>query len=329
MHILVTRVDAIGDVVLALPICGYIKQSFPGALVSILARKYTKAVIDASDAVDNFIDYEEIFAMPKDEQITFIKQFKFDAILHLVTHPDLSNLAKDAGIPIRIGTISRPYHWLKCNRLVWLRRKQSDDHEALLHFRLLRPLGLKKVPEKLWQYYHINHFSELPEEFSSLLNTDKFTIILHPKSNGNALEWDLKRFSELIALLDPSVFRIFITGSQKERIELKSWIESLPSHVIDLMGKLPLDQLISFIRNTDGLVAGSTGPMHLAAATGINTLGLFPKIRPKHAGRWGPVGPKVGYIQTKTEDLDSISAWDVFRKIRQWKKVTDTKSIFH
>lgn len=329
MHILVTRVDAIGDVVLALPICGYIKESFPGARVSILARKYTKAVIDASDAVDNFIDYEEIYAMPKDEQIAFIKQFKFDAILHLVTHPNLNNLAKDAEIPIRIGTISRPYHWLKCNRLVWLRRKQSDDHEARLHFRLLRPLGLKKIPENLWQYYQLNHFTELPKEFLSLLNTDKFTIILHPKSGGNALEWDLNRFSELIALLDPNAFRIFITGSEKESVELKSWVQSLPSHVVDLTGKLPLDQLISFIEKTDGLVAGSTGPMHLAAATGINTLGLFPKNRPQHAFRWAPMGPKVDFIQTKTDDLDSISAWDVFSKIKQWEKIRDKKSISH
>lgn len=329
MHILVTRVDAIGDVVLALPICGYIKQSFPGARVSLLARKYTKPVIDASDAVDNFIDYEEIDAMPKGEQIARIRSFKFDVILHVVTLPHLGNLAKDAQIPIRIGTISRPYHWLNCNRLVWLRRKQSDDHEALLHFRLLRPLGLKKAPEKLWQYYQLNHFAALPEEFSSLLNTDKFTIILHPKSNGNALEWDLKRFSELVNLLDPDTFRIFITGSEKEKIDLKSWVETLPSHVIDLTGKLPLDQLISFIQKTDGLVAGSTGPMHLAAATGINTLGLFPKNRPKHAARWGPIGPKVDYIQTKTEDLDSISAWDVFKKIKQWKKIRDPKFILH
>ncbi|MCF0056662.1 glycosyltransferase family 9 protein [Dyadobacter sp. CY356] len=327
MNILVTRVDAIGDVILALPVCGFIKECFPGSTVAILARKYTKPVVDASDAVDLFLDYNEISAMPKNEQITYIRSFKFDAILHLITQQDLNDMAKDAGIPIRIGTISRPYHWLKCNRLVWLRRKQSDDHEARLHFRLLRPLGIKKVPEKLWEYYQLNHLAELPEAFSELLNTDKFTIILHPKSNGNALEWDLKRFSELIDLLDPDKFRVFITGSEKEKVELQSWIETLPSHVIDWTGKLPLDQLITFISKTDGLVAGSTGPMHLAAATGINTLGLFPKNRPKHAGRWGPIGPRVSYIQTLTEDLDSISASDVFDKIKNWKKITDDNSI--
>ncbi|MBE9466298.1 glycosyltransferase family 9 protein [Dyadobacter subterraneus] len=323
MHILVTRVDAIGDVVLTLPLCGYIKQTFPGSKVAILARKYTKPVVDASDAVDTFIDYDEVFAMPKKEQTAFIKAFRFDAILHLITQPDLANLGKDAGIRKRVGTISRPYHWVTCNRLVWLRRKVSDDHEANLHFRLLRPLGGGKAPDKLWEYYHLKNFAALPDEFSALLKTDKFNIILHPKSNGNALEWKLDRFSELIDLLDPELFRVYITGSEKEHLELKSWLETLPKHVVDLTGKLPLDQLISFIHDADGLVAGSTGPMHLAAATGINTLGLFPKNRPKHAGRWGPIGRRASFIQTTTEDLDSISAEEVLQEIKKWEKITD------
>lgn len=320
MHILITRVDAIGDVVLTLPLCGYLKQIRPETRITILARNYTKAVIDASDSVDGFIDYDAIFALPEKEQIAQIEQHKFDAILHLITQKDISNLARKAGIPIRIGTISRPYHWRDCNRLIWLRRKVSDEHEAVLHFRLLKPLGIKEVPAELWRYYQMNKLATLPAEFSELLNTDKFTIILHPKSNKNALEWDLQRFSELIDLLDKKRYRIFITGSKKEQDELKPWIYTLRRHVIDLTGQLPLDQLITFIKHTDGLLAASTGPLHLAAALGINTLGLYPNFRPKHGGRWGPIGPKADYVETQTESLDSISAKEVFDKIKVWKK---------
>jgi len=320
MHILITRVDAIGDVVLTLPLCGYLKQIRPDTHITILARSYTKAVVDASESVDSFIDYDEIFALPEKEQIAQIKQHKFDAILHLITQKDISNLARQAGIPIRVGTASRPYHWLDCNRLIWLRRKVSDEHEAVLHFRLLKPLGIKEVPENLWQYYQMNKLATLPVAFSELLNTDKFTIILHPKSNKNALEWDLNRFAELIHLLDKNQYRIFITGSKKEQEELKPWIDTLPPHVIDLTGKLPLDQLITFIKHTDGLLAASTGPLHLAAALGINALGLYPNFRPKHGGRWGPIGAKADYIETQTDSLDSISAQEVFDKIKIWKK---------
>ena len=321
MHILVTRIDAIGDVILALPLCGYLKEKFPGIRISILARSYTKAIIDATDAVDQFINYEDIAPLPLEEQVLRLKTYNIDTILHLVTHPSLAILAKKAKIPNRIGTVSRPYHWLTCNKYVWLRRKVSDEHEAALHFTLAKPLGIKKAPEKLWQYYQLNHIEDLIEEFVSLLDKEKFNIILHPKSNGNAQEWQLKRFGELVNLLDDNKYKIFITGSEKEKAELKPWIDSLPSYVTDLTGKLSLPQLLSFIKQADGLLAASTGPLHIAAATGINTLGLYPNFRPKHGGRWGPIGPYADFIETKTENLDSISAQEVFEKIKSWKKL--------
>lgn len=321
MHILVTRTDAIGDVILALPLCGYIKKTLPNARIAMLARSYTQSVAEASDAVDDFINYDTVFALPESEQINLIRSYQFDVILHLQTHRHISSLAKKAGIPLRVGTISRPYHWASCNRFVWLRRKTSDEHESVLHFRLARPLGITKAPDKIWEYYLLNQYEPLPGTLSSLLNTEKFNIILHPKSHGNALEWDLERFTELITMLDKDQYRIFITGSQKEHENLKPWLEQLPEHVIDISGQLSLGQLIAFIKKTDGLVTGSTGPVHLAAACGINTLGLYPHTRPKHAGRWGPIGPKAVYIETTTETLHSISAREVFEKINSWKKM--------
>jgi ADP-heptose:LPS heptosyltransferase len=44
------------------------------------------------------------------------------------------------------------------------------------------------------------------------------------------------------------------------------------------------------------LVAGSTGPLHLAAALGRHALGLYPPIRPMHPGRWGPLGAHAGFM---------------------------------
>lgn len=320
MHILVTRVDAIGDVVLTLPVCGYLKEMMPGVQISILARNYTKAVVDASDAIDHFIDYEYITALPENERAARLASYKIDAILHLVTQKNISLLAFNAKIPLRIGTVSRPYHWVQCNRFVWLRRKVSDKHEAELHFRLLRPLGIKTIPDRIWEYYKLNHFVELPNEFTDLFNTEKFTVIIHPKTHGNAPEWAIENFSKLIAMLDESRFRIIITGSQKESQELKPWLDTLPRHVIDITGQLSLDELISFIKKADGLIAGSTGPVHIAAACGIHTLGLYPGLRPKHAGRWGPIGAKAQYLETSNETLDDITAQDVYNKVNNWKK---------
>ena len=66
--------------------------------------------------------------------------------------------------------------------------------------------------------------------------------------------------------------------------------------ITDLTGKMNLSQLMSFIAACDGLVAASTGPLHLAAALGIRAVGIYPPIRPMHPGRWAPLGRNATYL---------------------------------
>lgn len=52
------------------------------------------------------------------------------------------------------------------------------------------------------------------------------------------------------------------------------------------------------------MVASGTGPLHLAAALGINAIGLFPTIRPIHPGRWQPIGMKAHFFED-TQGVES------------------------
>jgi ADP-heptose:LPS heptosyltransferase len=63
-------------------------------------------------------------------------------------------------------------------------------------------------------------------------------------------------------------------------------------NVTSICGKLTLDQLAAFIAACDGLIASGTGPLHMSAALGQRTLGLFPPLRPIHPGRWAPIGTR-------------------------------------
>jgi len=66
---------------------------------------------------------------------------------------------------------------------------------------------------------------------------------------------------------------------------------------------MTLAELISFISKCDLLLAASTGPLHLAGLTGINTIGLFSKKKPTHAGRWKPLGIRFSYLKKKIFQL--------------------------
>src|ERR1700761_8866680 len=93
-HILISRVDAVGDVVLTLPICIYLKQQIPGVIISFLGRTYTQPIIDCCSAVDHFINYDEIGAMPEQEQISNIRQRNIDVIVHIFIKREIAKLGK-------------------------------------------------------------------------------------------------------------------------------------------------------------------------------------------------------------------------------------------
>ena len=332
-RIIISRTDAIGDVVLTLPLAGIIKKSFPETTVIFFGRSYTKPVIDLSANVDEFIDYDEFSILQPGMQAAFLKKVKADCILHTYPRSSIAKAAKQAGIPKRIGTSHRLYHLFTCNKLIHFSRKHSDLHESQLNVKLLKGLSLTTSYslEELVGFYGIKNSSSPPINFSPLLTPDKINIVIHPRSHGSAREWGLNNYRELIVILKDRV-TIFISGSVKEKEELEEWLSTLPPGIHDMTGRLSLSELIAFLAVVDGIVAGSTGPLHIAAALGRHALGIFPPIRPMHAGRWAPMGKHAEYItfpkicndcQLKPGDcscLKNISPQQVANLIVHWKK---------
>jgi heptosyltransferase-3 len=299
---LVSRTDAIGDVVLTLPVAGQLKQLFPGCRVVLIGRSYTAAVAAACPWIDDFLALDELERLPPPAQLDRLRSFAADAIVHVFPNKLLARLAQRAKIPIRIGTRNRLFHWLTCNRLVALSRRHSPLHEAQLNIALLQPLGsntslsLPAVAALL----RLAPAVSLPPHFQQLLTARRpgqLNIILHPRSRGSAREWGLANFGHLARLIHTAGHRVFVSGTAAEGEELTDWLRENATYIThDLTGQLALPEFIAFIAAADGLVAGSTGPLHLAAALGRHALGLYPPIRPMHPGRWAPLGRNAEYL---------------------------------
>lgn len=287
-RIIISRTDAIGDVVLTLPLAVFLKQRFQDCTVIFLGRNYTSAVVQCSPAVDEFVSWDEISDNPAES----LRKLNADVIIHVFPRKEIAKAAHSAGIPIRIGTSHRTFHWFSCNRKINFSRKNSDLHEAQLNFKLLQGLGISEVPsmEELNAMLLMSPKGSLRADLNALLDSGKVNLILHPGSRGSAREWGMDRFAELIQLLPADRFKIFLTGTEKEGDMFRSELAEPFQQVADLSGKLSLNELIVFISRCNALVAGSTGPLHLASALGIHAVGLYPPIRPMHPGRWSPIG---------------------------------------
>ena len=287
--IIISRTDNIGDVVLTLPLATYLKKKYPQSRVLFLAKKYIKPLIEACVNIDEFVDVEELSALPETfMQVKFLKDLYADVIIHVAPNHEVAWLSKKAGIPLRIGTSHRSYHWLYCNKLINFSRKNSPLHEAQLNFKLATPLGLD-VPE-LTDLKNSFGLTRLPKLNSDVLDETRFNLILHPKSRGSGREWPLDHFSKLVGILPKEKFKIFVTGTKEEGDLIREGLLNKYPEINDMTGKQDFTQLLAFIATADGLVASGTGPLHMAAALGRKAIGIFPPIKPIHPGRWAPLG---------------------------------------
>ena len=102
------------------------------------------------------------------------------------------------------------------------------------------------------------------------------------------------------------------------------------------MLKLSLRELVTFLSVCDLFIGHSTGPLHIAAAVGIPTIGLFGlKYYRSTWQRWHPVGKYVDWLYhdpgckecypwaCKTRAcINNITAEEVLGRVKRLLKVT-------
>lgn len=297
-RIIISRTDSLGDVVLTLPAAGLLKKMYPSIYIYFLGRTYSKPLIQTCEHIDAFLNWDEIRNLPDPEQIAIFKSLNCDAIVHVFPDKHIARLAWKSGIPNRTGTSHRLYNLIYCNKRVSLSRRNSNLHETQLNLKLFVSLGLEKeyALKDIPAFYGLTRVSlpELPQNM--LRDNNRFNLILHPKSKGSAREWGLENFGRLIELLPVSKYTIYISGTADDRLLLLPFLEKYKEKVIDVTGQMDLDAFIGFISIMDGLVAASTGPLHIASALGKVAIGLYAPMRPIHPGRWSPIGTRASYL---------------------------------
>lgn len=322
-RIMISRTDSIGDVLLTLPICSWLKEKHLKSSILFLGNTYTRPIVDLYSSVDSFVNWDDFSSLSKKEKLKKWKELDIDVIIHVFPNKKIAQLAKKAKTKIRVGTSHRLYHFWTCNKRVSFTRKKSDLHESQLNYELLRALGLKEIPSlnaiiKTTKFFSIPKVS-LPNGLSTLTDL----TVLHPKSKGSALEWPIDRYFELAGVLAKQGRIIVFTGTKSEGEIFK---KEIPKHknIIDATGLLSLSQLVLLISKAKNFVACSTGPLHIASYLGINTVGIYSSKRPIHPGRWGAIGSSVNNLvgdvdsSMKREDsvgLEGVSVKKVLEKI--------------
>ncbi len=307
-HFLVSRTDRLGDSILTLPLCGLLRARVPGARITYLGRRYTAPVVAHSPFVDAVLAWDDLTSAgdPARALHDAAGAVPFDVILHVHPDRDIARAAARARIPRRIGTSRRWYHWLWATERVPLHRKGSRLHEAQLNVQLALPLlGRDAVPSldelrPLAALVPPPPTARVQARLEAAREGGRFALVVHPLSGGSAAAWPLEHVAALLRLLDPARVRLLLSGSAAEREQMAPWMATLPVPVVDATAGT-MDELVALLAGADGVLAPSTGPLHVAAAVGTRTAGLF-----RHpdtswdVSRWHPLGPRATALTPPT-----------------------------
>jgi ADP-heptose:LPS heptosyltransferase len=130
---------------------------------------------------------------------------------------------------------------------------------------------------------------------AALLPAGRPWLVLGPTANWHRKVWSADRFAELARRLTapdgalPGAGIAILGGpGDQERSMANPVLTALPQ-ALDLVGKLDLPEVAAVLARAAIFIGNDSGLMHLAAAAGAPTLGLF---GPTPADEYGPAGPK-------------------------------------
>jgi ADP-heptose:LPS heptosyltransferase len=131
------------------------------------------------------------------------------------------------------------------------------------------------------------------EEAARLIPAGSPVLGLGPTANWHPKTWPADRFAELAARLTaPDAIlpaaRIAVFGGAAERDTAAPVVDSIPpERRIDLVGRIGLATVGACLARLSLYVGNDSGLMHMAAAVGTPTLGLFGPSPPAVYAPWG------------------------------------------
>jgi ADP-heptose:LPS heptosyltransferase len=287
MRFLIARTDALGDVVISLPVMERILSRMPEAEVHWLVRPYAASLLEGLPGVAG-IHLRE----PDTDLAGLLRALAPDAVLNL-GHRDKAVItaAREAGVPIRVARSRGRQIW-QATHVLWNRRFGSGRPEAANVLDFLKPWGWEggwPSPPRL----DVN-----PEEAAGgerdLASTPRPRLGIATRSSGSSAYPSQGWWSRALPVLEAAGWHPVVLSPPED--------SPLPEG--------DLRRLMGRIKACDAFLGPSTGPTQLAAALGVPLLALMGKSPNRGPSRWAPLGSRVQVLQYPGPERDLSGGMD-------------------
>lgn len=283
---LVLRMSALGDIVHTLPAVYALRESFPKATIDWLVDQKWAPILEGNPTIDNVITVDRgswrdvIGAVHGLRSNKYTAAIDFQSLYRSAILGWLSGASKRLGFDAHYSRESGAAFFY--TDVVSPQRSHKVEHNLELVEAAGAPTNeirfpLPTVPDAAAEVERILAANSVSDYF-----------VLSPGGGWGSKCWPAERYGELHrALAKKYGWRGVVSFGPGER-DLAERVRSstgLPEPVVEIFD---LKQLIELLRRAKFLIAGDTGPLHLASALGTPVVGLYGPTDPSRNGPYSP-----------------------------------------
>jgi heptosyltransferase-2/heptosyltransferase-3 len=275
--VLVIKLCCIGDIIQLTPALRALKAG--GNEVHLICVKWVKEIAQMVPFVDKIhtVDMKNLVSMA--DIVLKLRAEKYDLVINY--HRDLKSYMFMAAIGAKYKA---GFDWdMGKNFLDSSFVFDSKLHETQRYLSITRGL---KIPDS-------GLYTELkaPDKtgLSHKLVEDKIKVGIFPAGGNNpgtvmaSKRWPAANFNELIKRFEKAGIAVYVFGAGFDAAVMNEAIKGTAAYSI-ISG---LTEMAFYVSKLDLFIACDTGPLHLAAALGIKTIGLYGPSSPEVFGAMG------------------------------------------
>ncbi len=331
MKIIVRGTNWVGDAVMQIPALREIRRIFSDAHITLCTRSWAKGILQDTDFIDDILTIE-----PEESILNQVKKWrksKFDLAILFTNSFETALIAKLGKVKTRFGYANEGRSFLLTNSIekpLW----KNERHEIYYYLNLISEvenLYFSTISEQTPRFdltvsnkRKINAKKILKNKE---IDPSKKVIAFCPGStNSRAKRWQSESYAKLNDYLQGEFSSSVILIGDKSELDVSlEIVEKSNIKPIVLTGETSLAEATAILSICDLLVSNDTGPAHISAALGTETIVIFGPTNPKTTHPTGAeiIRKDVECSPCMLRDcpidhrcMTQISAEEVFQKIK-------------
>lgn len=272
-----------------------LRMAFPNCSITVFVTSANKAATPLIAEVDEYIELpiKNVLA-----SIRLIRLQSFDVLIDFGPWPRISALLaafSRSRFSIGFRTPGQFRHYTFDASVP----HRNDRHEVENYAAILNRLGIEQMPSRSAISINTVAAHKIAE-----MGLGRY-LVFHPWASGfrkQMREWPDAYWRTLTDEFLTRGYTIVFTGGPSDRTDsarLLSGLGSDTARVIDLAGRLSLQETAALLSRATASVTVNTGIMHLAALLDVRLVALHGPTNPK---RWGPVSDHATVLLPDTPD---------------------------